>query len=173
MAPRRLPVERLHLPGPRSVAGEADCSLLRPIAENAMLRARYLLKKTAALIVRRVSFRHTWSARAPGLALDSVAPWRRRFVYIIKSITTPDEYYVGVTSDVASRLRAHNAGLSPHTSRNRPWKTLVVIEFDDEEPALAFERLCAKPLDTTNARGHTRSVFVLVCRSRNQQRSMI
>ena len=136
-----------------------------------MLRARYLLKKTAALIVRRVSFRHTWSARAPGLALDSVAPWPRRFVYIIKSITTPDEYYVGVTSDVASRLRAHNAGLSPHTSRNRPWKTLVVIEFDDEEPALAFERYLKTGSGREFARHHFRQTVSPLRAARSKTRS--
>lgn len=46
-------------------------------------------------------------------------PSARRFVYIIKSITTPDEYYVGVTSNVPLRLRDHNEGLSRHTSRHR------------------------------------------------------
>jgi len=65
---------------------------------------------------------------------------QRRFVYIIRSLTAPDEYYVGVTSDVALRVQAHNDGLSSHTSRHRPWRTLVVIEFDEEEPALNFER---------------------------------
>jgi predicted GIY-YIG superfamily endonuclease len=64
----------------------------------------------------------------------------RRFVYILKSITAPGESYVGVTSDVDRRLQAHNDGLSPHTSRYRPWRTLVVIEFEEEEPALKFER---------------------------------
>ena len=64
----------------------------------------------------------------------------RRFVYIMKSIAAPDEYYVGVTSNVDLRLRAHNEGLSAHTSRHRPWRTLVVIEFDEEEPAVKFER---------------------------------
>ncbi len=31
-------------------------------------------------------------------------------------------------------------GLSPHTSRHRPWRALVVIEFDEEAPAIEFER---------------------------------
>ena len=68
-------------------------------------------------------------------------PTGRRFVYILKSLIAPDEYYVGLSSDVDLRqLRAHNEGLSPHTSRHRPWRTLVVMEFDKEEPALKFER---------------------------------
>jgi predicted GIY-YIG superfamily endonuclease len=82
----------------------------------------------------------------------------RRFVYIIKSLVEPDEYYVGVTSDVGLRLRAHNEGLSPHTSRWRPWRALVVIEFEDVEPALKFERYLKSgsgrelPADTSGRR---------------------
>ena len=80
----------------------------------------------------------------------------RRFVYIIKSITTPDEYYVGITSNVELRLRAHNEGLSRHTSRHRPWRTLVVIEFDEEEPALKFERYLKSGSGREFARRHFR-----------------
>lgn len=61
-----------------------------------------------------------------------VAP--KRFVYILKSIATPNESYVGVTSDFDSRLTAHNAGLSSHTSEHRPWRRLIVIEFNEQEP---------------------------------------
>ena len=59
----------------------------------------------------------------------------KRFVYILKSIANPVEYYVGVTSNMPARLAAHNEGLSPHTASMRPWKSLVVIEFDEEAPA--------------------------------------
>lgn len=64
----------------------------------------------------------------------------RRFVYIIQSIGRPVAYYVGLTSDVEARLAAHNAGLSPHTAVNRPWRRLVVVEFDEEKPAVEFEK---------------------------------
>jgi len=80
----------------------------------------------------------------------------RRFVYIIKSIATPDEYYVGVTSNVDLRMRAHNEGLSRHTSRHRRWRTLVVIEFDEEEPALRFERYLKSGSGREFARRHFR-----------------
>ena len=53
------------------------------------------------------------------------------FVYILKSVEHPDAYYVGVTSDLQARLHAHNAGWSPHTSTQRPWRVLVCIEFDE------------------------------------------
>ena len=83
-------------------------------------------------------------------------PSARRFVYIIKSITTPDEYYVGVTSNVPLRLRDHNGGLSRHTSRHRPWRTLVVLEFDEQAPALEFERYLKSGSGREFARRHFR-----------------
>jgi predicted GIY-YIG superfamily endonuclease len=64
----------------------------------------------------------------------------KRFVYILKSVTAPHEDYVGVTCDPAARLEEHNADLSSATAARRPWRKLVVIEFDEEEPALEFER---------------------------------
>jgi predicted GIY-YIG superfamily endonuclease len=67
-------------------------------------------------------------------------PDAKRFVHIIKSINRPATYYVGLTADVNARLAAHNAGLSPHTAANRPWKRLVVVEFDEEQPAIEFEK---------------------------------
>lgn len=80
----------------------------------------------------------------------------RRFVYIIKSLATPDQYYVGVTSDPALRLQAHNAGLTSHTSKHRPWRTLVCIEFDEEQPALEFERYLKTGSGREFARRHFR-----------------
>lgn len=82
------------------------------------------------------------AAFIPGgiLAPRRSVPRPKRFVYILKSIGFPDEYYVGVTSDVAERLACRNEGLTPSTVDHRPWRTLVVIEFDEEPPAVAFER---------------------------------
>jgi putative endonuclease len=62
------------------------------------------------------------------------------FVYVLKNSETPPRYYTGVTSAVATRLAAHNAGLCRHTSKYRPWSVDVVIEFNDERRAVAFER---------------------------------
>ena len=64
----------------------------------------------------------------------------RRFVYVIRSTQNPQKHYVGLSADPARRLAAHNAGLSPHTSRYRPWRLLVSIEFADPDNALEFER---------------------------------
>ena len=80
----------------------------------------------------------------------------KRVVYILKSTADPDAYYVGLTSDIQARLTAHNAGLSPHTSSFRPWKALVVIEFDEEKPAAEFERYLKTGSGREFARRHFR-----------------
>src|SRR5688572_23263510 len=80
----------------------------------------------------------------------------KRFVYILKSTTYADEYYVGATCDVVARLERHNAGQTSHTARYRPWRTLVVIEFDDEAPALEFERYLKTGSGREFARRHFR-----------------
>lgn len=80
----------------------------------------------------------------------------KRFVYILKSLPKEHEYYVGLTSDPAARLRAHNAGLSPHTAGYRPWRILVCIEFDEEAPAVQFERYLKTGSGREFARRHFR-----------------
>ena len=80
----------------------------------------------------------------------------KRFVYIIQSIDRPAAYYVGLTSDVEARLTAHNAGASPHTAANRPWRRLVVVEFDEEQPAALFEKYLKTGSGREFARRHFR-----------------
>lgn len=79
-----------------------------------------------------------------------------RFVYILKNECNPWRYYVGVTGNPRARLQAHNAGLSPHTAQYRPWRTLVVVEFDEEAPALRFERYLKTGSGREFARRHFR-----------------
>ena len=67
----------------------------------------------------------------------------KRFVYVIHSVSSPDYYYVGLTSDVRQRLEWHNAESGGHTARYRPWAISVIVEFADEVRADAFER-CLK-----------------------------
>jgi predicted GIY-YIG superfamily endonuclease len=114
--------------------------------------------KICGITNRLLLFAHACGASRDGLPLDSAAgmPHPRRFVYIIKSIATPEEYYVGITSDVGLRLQAHNEGLSRYTCRHRPWRTLVVIEFDEEEPAVSFERYLKTGSGREFARRHCR-----------------
>src|SRR6476469_9840589 len=67
-------------------------------------------------------------------------PEDKRLVYVLKSATPKARYYIGLTSDVPTRLANHNAGRCPHTARYRPWRLHVTIELPDEERAIAFER---------------------------------
>jgi len=62
-----------------------------------------------------------------------------RYVSLLQSISYPKKKYVGVTSVLEQRLRDHNAGRSPHTSRFTPWKVVVSIQFEDDNRAAEFE----------------------------------
>ena len=63
-----------------------------------------------------------------------------QYVYILRSLSDPDRYYVGTTSDLRARLAKHNAGEVSHTSKYRPWRIKTYLGLDDVEQALAFER---------------------------------
>ena len=80
----------------------------------------------------------------------------KRFVYILKSLVASTEFYVGITSDPEARLQAHNAGHSLRTAAARPWKYLVLVEFDEEEPAAKFERYLKTGSGRELARRHFR-----------------
>lgn len=62
------------------------------------------------------------------------------YVYLIENIREPQHHYVGATSDLKTRLHAHNAGRSPHTAKRRPWNLVAYLAFADEKTAFAFER---------------------------------
>jgi putative endonuclease len=64
----------------------------------------------------------------------------KQFVYILKNGDAPPRYDTGATSNVVARLADHNAGRCDSTARHRPWTIDVVIEFADEQRAVAFER---------------------------------
>ena len=61
------------------------------------------------------------------------------YTYIIRSITHPEQRYIGSTSDLKARLAKHNAGEVPHTAPFKPWKLEVYIAFETKEKAYAFE----------------------------------
>jgi len=67
------------------------------------------------------------------------------YVYILQSLNQPTRYYVGVTADLRSRLKTHNAGQVAHTSKYAPWTIRTYIAFSDEERAFAFERYLKSP----------------------------
>lgn len=62
------------------------------------------------------------------------------YVYILQSLSDPNQFYTGLCKDVEARLAAHNAGQSPHTSKYRPWRLLSFHWFERPETAAAFER---------------------------------
>ena len=61
------------------------------------------------------------------------------FVYILRSISYPDQTYVGFTENVDARVKKHNYGGNVSTARYRPWKLVFYCAFDDKSRALAFE----------------------------------
>lgn len=62
------------------------------------------------------------------------------YVYILQSLSHPDQFYTGLYNDVAARLNAHNSGQSPHTAKFKPWRLLSYHYFENPDTAAAFER---------------------------------
>jgi predicted GIY-YIG superfamily endonuclease len=61
------------------------------------------------------------------------------YVYLIESVSHPDQRYVGMTSDLQQRFAEHNAGKSPHTSKFTPWRLKTYLAFSDQKRAASFE----------------------------------
>ena len=80
----------------------------------------------------------------------------KRFVYILKNDAEPRRYYTGVTSDVVTRLIAHNEGRCRHTANGRPWHIDILVEFSDERRAVAFERYLKSGSGAAFAKRHLR-----------------
>lgn len=62
------------------------------------------------------------------------------FVYFLRSISNPNQTYIGYTTDIAQRLDTHNSGGSVHTAKYKPWVMMTYIAFDNEEKAKNFEK---------------------------------
>ena len=60
------------------------------------------------------------------------------YTYILRSLSHPEQRYIGSTSDLKSRLAKH-AGEVPHTAKFRPWKVEAYFAFETKEKAVAFE----------------------------------
>ncbi len=67
-------------------------------------------------------------------------PHKMKYVYLMQSISRPNQRYVGLTNDLQQRLATHNLGGSPHTSKYVPWRVVTAIRFDDDQRATEFER---------------------------------
>lgn len=62
------------------------------------------------------------------------------YVYILVSEADETRHYTGITEDLESRLKAHNSGKVPHTSKFRPWRIETAIAFSSPKKAAAFEK---------------------------------
>lgn len=62
------------------------------------------------------------------------------YVYIIKSIKYPNKIYTGFSSNLKERIKEHNKGTSPHTSKLKPWKLIFYSAFENKKTALDFEK---------------------------------
>lgn len=80
----------------------------------------------------------------------------KRYVYVLKNSDSPPRYYTGLTSNLARRLAEHNADGPHRTCRHRPWSIDIVIEFPDEQRAVAFEQYLKSGSGVAFAHRHLR-----------------
>ena len=62
------------------------------------------------------------------------------YVYIIRSVTDPEQEYTGATANLKQRLSDHNMGKSTHTAKFVPWELVWYCAFGSKHGALAFEK---------------------------------
>ncbi len=77
------------------------------------------------------------------------------YVYMLQSIDPPGHWYVGMTEDLTARVKAHNGGKVPHTSKFAPWRIETAVAFRDKTKAAAFE----KYLKTQSGRAFAKKHF--------------
>ena len=53
------------------------------------------------------------------------------YVYILQSESDDSRFYAGLTDNLRARLKKHNKGDVPHTSKFGPWKIKTAIAFTD------------------------------------------
>jgi putative endonuclease len=62
------------------------------------------------------------------------------YVYVIRSLNSPDQSYVGATADLKRRITEHNSAKSTHTAKFMPWELVWYSAFPDTHKALKFEK---------------------------------
>ena len=88
---------------------------------------------------RRFHFSYLHSP-ATSTILTSMPTSHFHYVYILWDASTHSHFYVGHTSDLAARLKTHNAGHVPHTSKFTPWEIHSAIAVQAEQQASALEQ---------------------------------
>jgi putative endonuclease len=61
------------------------------------------------------------------------------YVYHLQSSNSFEQFYVGFTEDLKTRLQSHNRGESVHTRKFMPWRLVGYHAFEDKGLALKFE----------------------------------
>lgn len=67
------------------------------------------------------------------------------YTYILQTQKSPDRFYIGFTENLESRLKSHNRGENPHTSKYKPWRIKTAIAFSDRQTAIDFEEYLKTP----------------------------
>ena len=62
------------------------------------------------------------------------------FVYILKSEKNKSKIYIGITKNLESRIKEHNAGEEIYTKNLLPWRLETYVAFNDEKLANQFEK---------------------------------
>ncbi len=77
-----------------------------------------------------------------------------KYVYMLRSQLHPERRYVGITHDLQKRLKQHNSSNSHHSKKYQPWVPVVVICFEDDAKAAAFEEYLKSGSGHAFARKH-------------------
>ena len=62
------------------------------------------------------------------------------YVYLIRSVSEPNQIYIGATSNLKQRLTDHNSAKSAHTSKFIPWELEFYLAFPEKLTAYEFEK---------------------------------
>ena len=61
------------------------------------------------------------------------------YVYLIRSLSSPEKTYIGFSHDLKQRIAEHNAGKSPYTSKYMHWELVSYHAFASKKTAQEFE----------------------------------
>jgi predicted GIY-YIG superfamily endonuclease len=62
------------------------------------------------------------------------------YVYILRSVNSPEKVYVGCTEDLSRRIMEHNSESQIYSRRYAPWEIETYIVFSDKAAAFDFEK---------------------------------
>ena len=62
------------------------------------------------------------------------------YVYILQSEAESQRFYICLTNDLRTRLKAHNSGRIVHTAKWKPWRLKTYIALSDRTRVAQLER---------------------------------